>query len=82
MISSATKKQHYLNTSTRFPVGQLKLDAPVELQGNESIGCHHDDSRDEEEQQQQSHVPESYKCERECQKKKSSIDSIFIMSIF
>ncbi|KAG7241612.1 hypothetical protein INR49_025532 [Caranx melampygus] len=45
-----------------FPVGQLKLDAPVELQGDESIGCHHDNPRDEEEQQQQRHVPESYKC--------------------
>lgn len=65
-------------TSTRFPVGQLKLDAPVELQGDESIGCHHDNARDEEEQQQQRHVPERYKCTVMYE---SSTDSISIASI-
>lgn len=45
------------HTSARFPFGQLKLDAPVELQGDESIGCHHDNPWDEEKQQQQRHIP-------------------------
>lgn len=47
----------YIHTSARFPARQLKPDAPVELEGDESIGCHHDDPRNEEEQQQQGHVP-------------------------
>lgn len=43
--------------TSRFPVLQLVLDSPVELQGDESIGCHHDNSRDQEEHQQERHVP-------------------------
>lgn len=44
-------------TSAAFPAGQLQPDAAVELQGDESVGRHHDDAGDEEEQQQQGHVP-------------------------
>ncbi len=47
----------YFHTSVRFPAGHLKLDTPVELQGNKSICCHHDDPGDQEEQQQQGHIP-------------------------
>lgn len=37
---------YYFYTSARFPVGQLALDAAVELKGDEAVGCHHDDPRD------------------------------------
>lgn len=44
-------------TSAALPGGELQPDAAVELQGDESVGRHHDDAGDEEEQQQQGHVP-------------------------
>lgn len=58
--------EHFL-TSDGFPVRELELDASVELQGNQSIGCHHDDPRDEEEQQQQGNVPAGDKFSGEMQ---------------
>lgn len=48
---------YFLCTSATFLAGELKLDASVELQRDESVRRHHDDPGDEEEQQQQGHVP-------------------------
>lgn len=48
---------YFLCTSATFLAGELKLDASVELQRDESIRRHHDDPGNEEEQQQQGHVP-------------------------
>lgn len=44
-------------TSAGFPAGELKLDASVELQGDEAVRRHHEDPGNQEEQQQQRHVP-------------------------
>lgn len=48
---------YFLCTLATFLGGELKLDASVELQRNESVRRHHDDPGNEEEQQQQGHVP-------------------------
>lgn len=44
-------------TSAGFPAGELKLDASVQLQGDEAVCRHHEDPGDQEEQQQQGHIP-------------------------
>lgn len=48
---------YFLCTSATFLAGELKLDASVKLQRDESVRRHHDDPGNEEEQQQQGHVP-------------------------
>lgn len=48
---------YFLCTSATFLAGELKLDASVELQGDEPVRHNHDDPGNEEEQQQQGHVP-------------------------
>lgn len=48
---------YFLCISATFLAGELKLNASVELQRDESVRRHHDNPRNEEEQQQEGHVP-------------------------
>lgn len=46
-------------TSCLLALAQLKLNAPVELSGDQTIGYTHHHSRDKEQNEQQQHVPEN-----------------------
>lgn len=44
-------------TSGLSVLAQLKLNASVELSGDQTVGCNHHHSRDEEKGEQQQHIP-------------------------
>ncbi len=45
-------------TGGLFALVQLKLNASIELSGDQTVGYNHHHSRDEEQSEQQQHVPE------------------------
>lgn len=46
-------------TGGLLALAQLKLNAPVELSGDQTVGYAHHHSRDKEQNEQQQHVPEN-----------------------
>lgn len=60
-------------TSGLSVLAQLKLNASVELSGDQTVGCNHHHSRDEEKGEQQQHIPvKQCKWRKRCVKKRTN----------